>query len=323
MRYLSFFLLLCLFSCDSNRVRLVDACDTLSAMCMNLSVDSRCFSLRRDVITQAYIVQKKYTVKGRYTQMITLEEYVDCTEQSTWIEFKNPKDNIVPKIVDGKIITLTKDKLERIKEHIARQKRDKQKRIETFSYAKSLLNELDELTRNKKEPYLLYWHWLRNGSLDAFAQLKKLDDINRIKDHELIYFLSQKYIRHDMNRGIAKMLSSLALYPEEDYIKKPRYKKGVKATIKRNEYLHVEIFKSLAAIYFKNKEYEKSYIFAKLMELNNDNAADHKMIVERFSNKSKHLVSGLNKRAEALHDKLKEGKFNKNCQDFPKNCIAI
>jgi hypothetical protein len=305
MRLIILFLILTLSGCESDQVKLSKACETLDLVCNNLKVDSRCLSLRRDLVIGLYAIKQKPNNEKQYEQMLLNEKYIACAEKSTWIEYKDPTiryaelDKASGKKPSDEVLILRNS-------HIKRQLEQTRDRIETFHYSKYLLSELDASSAKSQYPYFLYWHWSRNNNLESLEKLKIMDEQNKISQYDMHYRLSQYYIKRDKSKAISSLMKSLTLYPEELYVIKDGSKHN---TVSEEGNLHYSIFRSLSSIYFKNKDYEKSYVFAKLLEINNDKSPNIEMIIKYFKNESSSRIDFLNDKAENIHDLLNDGKF--------------
>lgn len=318
MRTLAFLALILLAGCDSNKVNLDEACESMGKMCINLSKDSRCSSLRRDVIVQAYKIKKEVTPKAKYNQLLSLEKYVECAEKSTWVEYKDPVSKMLLSKSSGEKIS--PEDLINLKKYQKRNKEAKERRNVSFYTSKKLLSDLNSSVENNKETHLLYWNWTRNGDESAMKKLIRLDDQGKVNDSLIIFSLAEELIRVNKNKGIAKMIRSLSKYPEDQYVKQSDGSGFDKLDSVPNRKLHIQILQSLSSSYFRKKEYEKSYIFAKLLMLNGNNTADPDMILSRFDKKNIRLIDGLDDKADLIHKKLKNGEFNLNCEDFRRYC---
>lgn len=318
MRYISFLIVFILLGCNSNEVKLEDACNTVSDVCINLSVDNHCVTLRREVIIKTYLTRKKKTSQREYDQLIALERYVDCAEESTWIEFKDLKRSLLIQKGEGAI--LTKDDLERIKKDRLRKRKEKNNRIVSFQFGRSLLKELNAKTNNSNFAGLLYWHWTRNASRPSLEKLMELDKKGLVNDSVIMFSLAQEYARYDMDKSITKMISSLAKYPKDKYVKQKSTGRGfVKENKDKNENLHIQVLQSLSVLYFKQKDYKRSYLFTKILILNNNGNSNAKMITE-YLKSDVGLVDRLDRIAVEMHNQLMQGKFKQSCKNFPKHC---
>jgi hypothetical protein len=318
MRIFTFLAMVLLSACDSNKVDLYDACKSMGNMCEKLSVDSRCSSLRSDVIVQAYKIQKGLVFNDKYNQLLSLEKYVECTEKSTWIEYKDRENNPVFQQRNGK--QLTKEKIANLKEYQKRNKKEKEKRNISFQTSRKLFNDLNNSVINENTVHLLYWNWTRNHNENALKKLIKLDEEGKINDSLIIFSLAEESIRYDHNKGIAQMIKSLSKYPQDYYVEQKSRGGFDKLEKGPDRKLHTQILQSLSSAYFRKKEYEKSFIFAKVLILNGNDTADQDMILRNFEKKNLRLVSALNNKAELIHKKLKKGEFNIDCKELPRKC---
>lgn len=305
MRSLLILFLFILSGCKSDNIKLSQACESVGKVCQNLKVEGRCLSLRRDVIIGAFNLKEKYTEKNQYQHMLILEEYVDCAEKATWVEYRNLANIYAEKDAEYNH-TPSEDELKKRKENIESQHKSKQDRIVSYEYSKKLLNDLDEASINNKDPYSLYWHWTRKGDKKAIAKLIELDKEGKINTYDMKYYLSQEYVKRDTDKAISYMLQSLSLYPKEHYQAKYAGKRKYNEPIvaEGNKY-HFSIFRGLSSLYFKKKEYEKSYLFTRLLEMNNDDTANTQMIARYIKGKK----TKLDKKAEKIHELMKVGQF--------------
>jgi len=311
---LCLFLILFLPGCE-DEVTLDTACKSITPLCEKIEADSNCRSLRESVMVTAYHLQEADRLKSaginklRYEQLINMEKFVKCSYLQTLIEFVPPETRFenADRKPDGSLTEEAQIRLRRYKESI--QKRERQKK-ENYLYARRYQASLNKITKGSNSPYLQYYHWSRNQDKEALAGLRMHYDSGNITQYDMLYFLSQSYSVYEPDVAENMLLASLSVYPPELYESKnpPSDKKKYVPTLDDGDRLHYPVMRNLTHHYYSVKNYAMSYLFSKLLHLNNDRSSNITMIREELT---KHVdVDDIDAVAETLHEALKDGEFS-------------
>lgn len=309
MKKLLLILAFAISGCESNEESLARACEQTNGLCEVLKPDPRCLSYRKTVVIGAADLNKNYSQRKQYYHMIDLERYVDCAERSTWISYKDLSEKYKQKDKSLNRVS-TEDDLIKRNRHIDSQAKKKNDRLNSYVSGRKLLAKYSDESIGNTDPYSLYWHWTRNSDTEAIKKLIKIDREGGLNSYDMKYYLSQEFIKNDLDKTLVYLLDSLRLYPEEHYLVR---KKSVKVfssdIIHDSKSFHYSIFKALSTIYFKKKDYDNAYVFSRLLDINEDDSVNFELF-KMYMDESK--FSQLDKKAEHLHNLLKDGKFKFN-----------
>lgn len=285
-----------------DEIALSDACESITKSCEALMADSRCTSLRRDVLLNEYYIKKDGWQKTAFKQLNALELYVDCANKSTGIKYIDPYKKYHKK-------NMTADVVQRIRDYKERLINTEQDRLSTHFYAIEMLEQMIERSAISNDPHLLYWHWSRAGSKSAIEKLRIMDKNHKLEEFDLQYYMALDYSFYEPEMAISALLRSLELYPTEKYTRKNWLSKNNDFQNEDKGRLHFDIFRSLTTLYYSKKEFDKSYIFAKLLQINNDRSADTDLIVEQIAALEAYDLDKLENKADTIDDKIKSGTF--------------
>jgi hypothetical protein len=296
---------------NKENISLSKICKESNNLCKKLTADHLCINLRREVIVNNYFANKEKELekkeKHQYELLVNLENFVSCSEKASFIEYDYKKMERRDK-ENKKTGLLTKKEIEtrnNFKEDL--RKRDTDRKT-NYIFSTYMLRGLNRKTKNSNNPYLLYWHWSRNGNNEAILKLEKMHENNQIDSYRMNYYLSLHYATFDKEKSIDLMFSSLEKLPIKEYVDKES-----NDDLPNNNSIHFSIFKSLVTYYYNKKDFEKSYIFAKLLEEKNDKSADIYKIIKYFeANKKSKIISRAEDKVELINKKLEKGAFRKN-----------
>lgn len=316
MRYIALtFLVAFLFGCgDTEEISLAEVCDSSGELCEKLIPDSSCKSLRRDVIVKTYLVREEKIQSKKeqfeYELLVNLEDFVKCSEKATFIEYDYNKFEREDK-EQNRTTPLTEKEIKDRKSFKESLKAREKTREQNYIFANYMLRGLSQRTKDSNNPYLLYWHWSRNGDEKAIKKLEYLNEQNKLNSYRMNFYMSQYYSKFDKEKSIDLFLKALEKLPPEEYTDKEDDKKKHDSSTDGFS-VHFAIFRGLVTHYYKEKDYEKSYIFAKLLEIKNDQTANSLEIVKYFETQQKDITEKMEDKVDLINEALEEGKFNRN-----------
>lgn len=317
MKYIGLLLVMFLLSgCDTEKkeISLFEICNESGSLCEKLAVDSRCKALRRDVIINSYYARKEQdeAKKGgkEYNVLVSLEEFVNCSEKATFIEYNYNKFKKEDQL-NNRTKPLTEEEIQARKNFKDSLKERENTRRKNYIFANYMLRGMNQRTKESNDPFLLYWHWSRNGSEEAIKKLEEKVEKNEIKSYRMKFYLSQYYIKFDEEKSYELMMSSLENLPKEEYTNKETSKK-IHETKMEGMSIHFSILRQFTDYYYQKGDYVKSYIFAKLLKMKNDNTANVLDIIKYFENENKSSISYIENKVEEINEALEEGKFKRS-----------
>ncbi len=302
---LSFLIITGLSACN-NQMSVSEACNSVSVMCKEIADDSGCKRERAAVVLNEYDIRVKKDKSKIYQQMLALEDLQQCSYKRSLIQYVSAESRfpVVPNETKERVA-----KRESFRKSISERKKVKSDNYHrTMKYA----HYYNQKTEGSLNPRHLYWHYSRLNDRVALRRLIEKDKKGEVFGHDMKFFMSMIYVDADPELVEESLLKSLEQYPVSKY----NPLGDVKAPSKYDPYkdeegrLHYSIFRHLTQYYYKNEEFEKSYIFAKLLGLNNDNAVNYFMIFRKMKNRSEAHIKRLDEIAETIHEWLKEGKFD-------------
>ena len=304
--------------CD-DEITLAKACDGLDGFCEVIKPDSNCRRDREAVITTAFEIEQvnqnpssqAILPQLKYRQLNNLERFEHCSYLQTLIEYK-PADvrfagaerlptGEFSKEVKEKMAAYTQDKIEK--------KRDK---LRTYRETKRYLDILSENTADSNDPHLLYWHWSRNHDESAMAKITHQYRMGKIDEYDMLFYIGQYMSRFDKQESKELFLASLEGYPEELYTSKKSTvskKLELNPTGDDNGRIHYEVLRSLVKIYFDEEKYDASYVFARVLKINNDRSADIDMIIDYMHKHNRSKLPYHDDLADNVHQALGDGEF--------------
>ncbi len=246
-----------LSACDSGP-SLRQICQEQAQICNDLNDDAWCKLERKEVITGRYRELQAPSDAVRYQLMLDLESYSVCVEKASHIEH----------------IKLKEKQAGRIKGYITSLKE---------------LNRLSDATKNSNDPYLLYWHWSRNGDEVAMEKFLKLRDTGILQTPDLQFKLATYYVKFDRDLTIDTLYHALSIY-DGTQILKP------------------EIFKTLSTLYIKEEKFKHAYVWGKIAKEYGIIDIDLAPLKALLDNQGSNLDS-LNELAGRYSEQIKNGQF--------------
>lgn len=302
---LSFLIIISLSACN-NKMSVSEACNSVSVICKEIVDDSGCKRERAAVVLNEYDIRVKKDKSKIYQQMLALEDLQQCSYKRSLIQYVSAESRfpVEPNETKERI-----DKRESFRKSISERKKVKSDNYQrTMRYA----HYYNQETEGSLNPRHLYWRYSRLNDRVALKRLIEKDKKGEVFGHDMKFFMSMIYVDADPELVEESLLKSLEQYPVSKY----NPLGDVKAPSKYDPYkdeegrLHYSIFRHLTQYYYKNKQFDKSYIFAKLLGLNNDNAVNYFMIFRKMKNRSEAHIKRLDEAAGIIHEWLKEGKFD-------------
>lgn len=309
MRYtVIMFFTIFIFGCgNNNEISLAEVCKSSGELCEKITLDSFCKSSRREVITKSYLVREEKIEskknKLKYELLLNLEDFVKCSEKTTFIKYDYNKFKRQDQEInrESKVMEKEKNVRKKIKKELLEREK---KREQNYIFANYMLNSLNERTKGNENPYLLYWHWSRNGNNEAAKKLESLYEKNELKSYKIIFYMSQYYSKFDKEKSVDLFLKALEKLPPSEYKDKKSHK--IYGGLTKDFSIHLSIFRSLVTYYYNKKDYEKAYIFSKLLELKNDKTSNILKIVKYFENQKEAEY-----KVDLINKALEEGRFKK------------
>jgi hypothetical protein len=313
---LSALLVFLLSSCGEKELSLNKICEQSDGLCNKIKTDGMCKTLRKDIIISNFNINNytKNNVKEsksilQYKLLTNLEKYIICSRNAASIEYVDPKDKFAKQDIGRTKPITEKEKKER-QNYIETLQKRKSDRNQNHNNAKIMLSEIETSIEKSEDQYLLYWKWSRMSSEKSIVKLLKLNEINRITNHNMLYFISQEQTKYNRKYAITSLKKSLENYPPDLYIAKELSDKDTLGVLTDEGRIHFSIFRSLVTLYMKEKHYDKAFIFSYLLKLNNDTSINiGQMKQYAKSNNSDIDFNQLINTAENLHSNLKDGKF--------------
>jgi hypothetical protein len=298
--------LLTLFGCKE-AISLSDACLKFPEMCSKIKPEGMCKAKRNDAVISRFMLGSNKSSRQRFQLLIALEDYIKCAKELTFIEYIDPvKRSAEVNKLQGKTNS-EKDNVKLEKYALSLRKRASDKLL-SYNYASDLLSLMVEEFNNPTDYYMMYWYWSRNKDSNSIGKLVAADKKRLLKNHDLIYYVAQQYIKYDTDLALDALYRSLKSYPVSEYIPKATSTFKTIDPFNDNNKLHFSIFRSLSKIYFKRKDYNRSYVYAYLLTLNNDTTANTVLIKKHILPNNVNLKV-LDNLAKNIHEDIQRGAF--------------
>ncbi|MCU4674448.1 DUF2989 domain-containing protein [Catenovulum sp. 2E275] len=253
----SFLSLAALTACDSGPT-LRQVCEQNQQFCDDLNQDAWCKAERKEVIFGRYNEQQNPTDQIRYKLMLDLESYSTCVEKASHIE------------------------------HI--KLRDKQTgRVKGYITSLKELKRLSDVTKNSTDPYLLYWHWSRNGDETAMQKFLNLRDSGILQTPDLQLKLATYYVKFDRDLTIDTLYHALEIYDGTQVLKP-------------------EIFKTLSTLFIKEEKYKHAYVWGKIAKEHGIIDIDLAPLKAILQNEGNNIAS-LDQLVTQYSEQIKNGQF--------------
>jgi len=164
-------------------------------------------------------------------------------------------------------------------------------RVNNLLKAREQIDFISKQTRKSLHPDLLYFHWSRYLNRKALAKFLALENTSQLETPRLQLNLATYYVKIDKEKTLQLLHHSLELSNDDALI-------------------DVEVFKSLSTIFADKRNFDKAYIWSKVLNLY---ASDDESVTERsLENYSRayNLNSDiLEEKAEDLLESILDGQF--------------
>jgi hypothetical protein len=295
---------------SKNELSLKEVCEASNGICEKIQVDSMCKNLRKNIIVLNYDLKQKPDPLTEYNLLNGLEKYLTCAKNASYIEYIDPNVKFSKQDKGRKKPLNDKEKKDRERYTNSIKKRESDRKG-NYYYAKKMINDLNDKIEDSENPYLLYWQWSRLSNEKAIVKLLNMAEDNILNDSNILFYVSQEQIKYNQKLAKTSLLMAMENYPKENYI--PKHGKiGKKPDVLTDgDSIHYEVFRTLITLYYKEKDYDSAYVFAKLLDINKDNSANILQVIITLEKQENIIdISELNDKAEYIHDALLKGTFS-------------
>lgn len=250
-------LLMLLAGCSDHQT-VKEMCDNNPHFCTDLNDDGWCRYPRADVIDHRFALEKTPSDDNRYQMLLTWEKYRDCIQLAADVRQLDKREAAA-------------------------------NRMRGYLTSLKEIDELAAATRDSDYPYLLFWHWSREGREAALEKLLEADKRDELNISEIQYRLGTYYAKSDPDLAIKKMLYALELLPKK-------------------ENFSGDIITSLATLYYRSKNPENAYVWMHIAELAEVEGASSDSIAE-YLRLTPDQRDELDDKAEEIYDQIQDRKF--------------
>lgn len=294
---------------DQEIVTLDQACESHPDFCQNYTTDSMCRNERKDFLEGHYYFRNKPNGKNAFSMLMLTRQYAECAGKAKLIEFI-PADQKYP-LPESQMSEEQRLQKADYQDRILRLKAGKES---NYRNVMEFLRHTESLYSGYQTPHLLAYQWKFKSNRKARDTLVKLYEQGQINDIDMEYLVIGTFTRFEPERGIKDLLGLLKKYPKEHYFSKDKIDDDPTLKMAYDDLgvLHFDIFRQLTRLYFEKQDYETSFVFALLLEMNNDVTANTQMILDYMreqSSVSDKKLSLLEDIADNIHDALDEGAF--------------
>ncbi len=305
----------CLFLAGCNlvgsskpEVTLNEACDADKQFCEKIQADSRCRNKRKTMIIARHKLMQSRDKNLAFDSLLATEDFVKCAELATLIQYKSVEDKFGERD-KNRTTPLSKEEIRVRKEYKKSVSKRSNQKQNNYRHAVAELKKLEEWTHFSKIPELAYYQWSRHNDNTALQRLINADKEGKIDKAWLHYEVSKHYSKVSDEKAIESLNRSLILLEPEKYSPKPKIIDQKKKTHDDMGMFYFEAFRSLASIHFSRGELSPAYVFAQMLEINNDNTADLDFITQYIEKHSRHKIPKLVELADDLHEKMEDGEL--------------
>jgi hypothetical protein len=298
---------------DTEHVTLETACAYDEAFCVAITADSRCRPERKDMIVNRYKLKISQNLHVAHDALVSNEKYLKCAKLAKMIEYIDVKARYAESD-RNRTQPLTAEEKRQRAAYAASISRRKSSKVENYIYAQKEHALLEKRTSVSRIPALAHYHWTRHSSNEAIEALVALDEQGDLDISYLQYAMSLHYASFNDKKALNALHKSLALYPSDQY--KPKDKATSytpqHVAFDDNNLLHFETLRALSHSTFSQGNYAASYVYAKLLRINNDTTANIDMLLNRLT---RHKKSLLDEDAEILDDMITNGRLTSTYLD--------
>ncbi|GAA5214606.1 DUF2989 domain-containing protein [Corallincola platygyrae] len=236
-----------------------EICKAYPEHCSDLNSDGWCRYERADLIKQRYQLQKQSTGIGKYELLMHLEDYRDCIERASQIQHTNNKEQTT-------------------------------QRVNGYLAALAQIEQVSKETEGDNTPDLLYYHWSRHGSLEAYDKLVAMDDQGLLERTDMQFRLAGAKIKSDPQQAVNKLYKALYLAEGPTHYDS-------------------SIITMLATIFTQHRKGELAYLWLKVGELAELKSIDIEAN-SRYLRVNTEQREQLDKKAEEVYQSIEDGTFS-------------
>lgn len=302
---LSILMITGLSACNS-KISVSEACSSVSVMCKEIVDDSGCKRQRVSVILNEYDIRVKKDKSKIYQQMLALEDLEHCSYKRSLIQYVSAESRFP---IERHESQERIDKREAFRKSISDRKRTKSENYRnTMKYSHYYNQEIEDSSL----PQHLYWRYSRLNDKKALYTLVDKDKKGSVSGYDMMFFMSLLYSDIDPEKVEPSLLRALEQYPPNRYDTEGPVLEPAKYDPFKDDggRLHYSIMRHLTQIYFKNKDYDRAYIFSNLLKINEDKSVDDFTIYSRIQGRGAQHLEKLDEITENVHEWLKEGNFD-------------
>lgn len=248
-----------LSACDGFFAKSVNSiCEDHPNLCNDLNPDGWCRAEKAHIIKNRYSELDQASDLLNYRLLISFEDYKACISKAAQIEHIKLREKEVG-------------------------------RMKGLLTAERELKRLARLTRQSKDPHLLYYHWSRFGNKESLQYFLSYEKQGKLETSELQLALASYYVKFDLPKAQQLLYHALELYQSNDEIDN-------------------EIFTSLTTLYMKLEDYPNAYTWAYVARKFNAEGLDLVQVETLLPHNQSNLEQ-LQKRAEKYVSDIKDGEF--------------
>ncbi|MGM7447237.1 DUF2989 domain-containing protein [Idiomarina sp. ST20R2A10] len=172
---------------------------------------------------------------------------------------------------------------------MTKSKQKQSDRLEAFINSRKNIEKLADETADSEHPLWLYWHWANRSDHEALDKLLALEGSKKMETPELKLALATYYTKKDSEKTFELLYSALRLYRPDDKV-------------------NPEIPSTLVSMYLKEGNGPEAYVWSQVAWQFGQKNLD-KNSMKSIVNASEDQYDDWDDRAEAIVDKIEEGKF--------------
>lgn len=241
-----------------------NVCKQNTKFCEKVPFDSYCSEERGHLVVSRDAFIGNDSDENQYEYMVDLENMIKCTEKHSHIQYKNPRNRHIEQDKLG--IELTPEVIKKRETELENYASKQSRRFKTLHYLQEQLEHADKYALKQETPYLLYWNWSRHQNQDAFDKLIAYEEKHGLSDSQLNFMFAQGMVKYDMDKANDLISKSLKYYDHRNYIPMSEDIKDAP--------IHVQAFRFKYKYNLNKGNYDRAYIYGKLLILNNDQLFD-------------------------------------------------
>lgn len=259
LRTLLVITMLSLSACDEmSSMSIASICEKDTSYCSDLNPDSWCRAEKSVIIRERYEDAMQPADMNKYQLLLGFEAYKKCIERASKIE------------------------------HI-KFKEKQAGRVKGLLTAEREIRRLSNATARSNDPYLLYYHWSRNGNEKALEEFMGYMDSGELETSELQVALASYYTKFDLPKTVKTLHHAIELHEKDDQI-------------------DANIFSSLTTIHLKLEQFDQAYIWG-LVAVEHDVQDLDIVQVETLLLQQGANIKQLQKMAKSYSEAIDKGQF--------------